>query len=41
MTKRKKVSKNVPPYDNLLIPVVNALLALGGSGSIDEIKEAN
>ena len=38
MTKIKVVDK-VPSYDKLLIPVLNALIELGGSGTIEEINE--
>lgn len=29
----------IPTYDSLMIPLLYALLELGGSGSIDEIDE--
>ena len=29
----------VPTYDTLMVPLLRALRALGGSGSIDEIYE--
>lgn len=31
--------KNMPTYDSLFNPLLNALFALGGSGSVDEIYE--
>ena len=34
-----KIVDKVPPYDKLLIPVLNALIELGGSGTIEEINE--
>ena len=30
----------LPKYDELMVPVLNALRDLGGSGSIDEINDA-
>lgn len=36
---RKKIQDKVPTYDKMLIPVLEALKQLGGSGSIDEINE--
>lgn len=36
---RKKIHQNVPTYDKMLIPTLEALKQLGGSGSIDEINE--
>lgn len=36
---RKKIHDKVPTYDKMLIPVLDALKLLGGSGSIDEINE--
>lgn len=36
---RKKIHDNVPTYDKMLIPTLEALKKLGGSGSIDEINE--
>jgi restriction system protein len=35
---RKKASNNIPSYDELIIPTVNALIKLGGSGTIEEIN---
>lgn len=37
MARRKFIG--VPSYDKLMVPVVQALLSLGGSGTIDEINE--
>jgi restriction system protein len=39
MAKKRKAVGQVPSYDKLMIPVLNALIALGGSGSIDEVNE--
>ncbi|MFV0364892.1 MAG: hypothetical protein ACK5JS_00090 [Mangrovibacterium sp.] len=36
---RKKIHDKVPTYDKMLIPTLEALKRLGGSGSIDEIYE--
>ncbi|MGY4385718.1 restriction system protein [Pedobacter sp. UYP24] len=36
---RKKIHEGVPTYDKMLIPTLEALKNLGGSGSIDEINE--
>ena len=36
---RKKIYDKVPTYDKMLIPTLEALKRLGGSGSIDEINE--
>jgi restriction system protein len=36
---RKKTITNLPSYDELMIPVLNALKQLGGSGTINEISE--
>ena len=33
------MSKQMPTFDSLMNPLLNALFALGGSGSIDEIYE--
>lgn len=35
---RKTINKNLPSFDELIIPTVKALVQLGGSGSIDEIN---
>ena len=37
MAKRKH--NNIPPYDKLIIPTLEALKRLGGSGTIEEINE--
>lgn len=36
---RKKIDQSIPTYDKMLIPTLEALKQLGGSGSIDEINE--
>jgi len=36
---KKKIHNKVPTYDEMLIPTLEALKQLGGSGSIDEINE--
>lgn len=36
--KKKTNNQNLPSYDELIIPTVKALIALGGSGSIEEIN---
>jgi len=36
---RKKRHDKVPAYDKMLIPVLDAVKLLGGSGSIEEINE--
>ncbi|MCK5542211.1 MAG: winged helix-turn-helix domain-containing protein [Desulfobacterales bacterium] len=33
------MSKQMPTFDSLMNPLLNALFALGGSGAIDEIYE--
>lgn len=38
MTKRKLLHK-IPSYDKMMIPTIEALKQLGGSGSLDEINE--
>jgi restriction system protein len=35
---RKKTISNIPSYDELIVPTVNALIKLGGSGTIEEIN---
>ena len=40
MTNRNKSLAGVPTYDKMMIPVLCALVELGGSGSIEEINEA-
>ncbi len=39
MSKKRKDAEQVPSYDKLMIPVLNALINLGGSGTIEEINE--
>lgn len=39
MARKRKNAEQVPSYDKLMIPVLNALINLGGSGSIEEINE--
>lgn len=36
---RKRQYNNIPTFDELIVPTVSALKALGGSGTIDEINE--
>ena len=36
---RRKINKNVPNFDQLIIPTMKALKELGGSGTIEEINE--
>lgn len=36
---RKRNNTNLPTFDELIIPTLNALQALGGSGNIEEINE--
>ena len=35
---RQKQNNNLPTFEELIVPTVNALLQLGGSGTIDEIN---
>ena len=35
---RKKTNSDLPSFDELIIPTLNALMVLGGSGSIEEIN---
>jgi restriction system protein len=35
---RKRINLNLPTYDELIIPTVQALLELGGSGAVEEIN---
>ena len=35
---RKKTDSNIPSYDELIVPTVNALIELGGSGTVEEIN---
>jgi restriction system protein len=37
---RKKINSNLPQVPDLYIPVLTALMQLGGSGNIDEINES-
>ncbi|HEX8636891.1 MAG TPA: restriction endonuclease [Pyrinomonadaceae bacterium] len=39
MSRKRKDAERVPSYDKLLIPVISALIELGGSGTIEEINE--
>lgn len=39
MAKKRKDAEQVPSYDKLMIPVLNALISLGGSGTIEELNE--
>lgn len=39
MAKKRKDTEKIPSYDKLMIPVLNALIGLGGSGTIEEINE--
>jgi len=39
MARKRKGAEHVPSYDKLMIPVLNALIDLGGSGTIEEINE--
>jgi len=39
MARKRKGAEHVPSYDKLMIPVLNALINLGGSGTIEEINE--
>lgn len=36
---RKKQNSNIPTYDECIKPTVEALIALGGSGSVEEIND--
>jgi restriction system protein len=36
---RKRSDKNLPTFDQLMIPILESLIELGGSGSIEEINE--
>jgi restriction system protein len=36
---RKKENRNLPSYDEMMIPVLKAMNSLGGSGTIQEINE--
>ncbi len=35
---RKKLNSNIPTFDELLIPTIQAIQQLGGSGSNEEIN---
>lgn len=35
---RKKTDSNIPSYSELIVPTVDALIALGGSGTVEEIN---
>ena len=35
---RKKLNSNIPTFDDLLIPTIQAIQQLGGSGSNEEIN---
>jgi restriction system protein len=39
MSRKRKDAEQVPAFDKLLIPTVQALIELGGSGTIEEISE--
>lgn len=39
MARKRKDAELVPAYDRLIIPVLKALISLGGSGTVDEINE--
>ncbi len=39
MARKRKDAEQVPAYDKLMIPVLDALIGLGGSGTIEEINE--
>lgn len=39
MARKRNDTELVPSYDKLMIPVLNALISLGGSGTIQEINE--
>ena len=39
MSRKRKDAERIPSYDKLLIPVIYALIELGGSGTIEEINE--
>ena len=39
MARKRKGAEQVPSYNNLMIPVLDALIELGGSGTIEEINE--
>jgi restriction system protein len=35
---RKKLISNLPTFDELLVPTVQAIIELGGSGTVEEIN---
>jgi restriction system protein len=39
MARKRKGAEQVPSHDKLMIPVLKALIILGGSGTIEEINE--
>lgn len=39
MAGKRRNGKGLPYYDELIIPTLKALIALGGSGSVDEINQ--
>jgi len=39
MARKRTGAEHVPSYDKLMIPVLNALINLGGSGTIEEVNE--
>lgn len=39
MARKRKDAELVPAFDRLIIPVLKALISLGGSGTVDEINE--
>jgi len=39
MARKRRDAEQVPSFDKLMIPVLNALINLGGSGTIEEINE--
>lgn len=39
MSRKTKATEDIPSLDKLLIPVITALIQLGGSGTIEEINE--
>ncbi len=39
MVRKRKDAEQVPRYDKMMIPVLKALIILGGSGTIEEINE--
>jgi restriction system protein len=39
MSRKRKDAEKVPQFDKMMIPVLDALIILGGSGTIEEINE--